>query len=77
MENFENDLIFGSNVTIYENMINTSVPHYVSVREVLNWIKLGRWSKIVEGVRESTNKKTDLPCVTWVCLLYTSDAADE
>lgn len=77
MENFENDLIFGTNVTIYENMINTSVPHYVSVKEVLNWIKIGRWAKIVQGVRDGMNKKTDLPCVTWVGEFKVGDRTEE
>ena len=52
-------------VSVYQNKSSVDYPNNVFLAHVLNWIKIGRWSKQVSLVRETGEGKGDLPCVTW------------
>jgi hypothetical protein len=52
-------------VSVYQNKNSVDVPINVVLTNVLNWIKLGRWAKLIQTIRETGVGKGDLPCVTW------------
>ena len=52
-------------VTLYKNKSAIDETNYIKVDTVLGWIKMGRWKSLVDGVRDGSVDKGDLPCVTW------------
>ena len=52
-------------VSIYENKSSVDRPNSISDTHVLNWIKMGRWEKLVTHIRQTGEGKGNLPCVTW------------
>jgi len=60
-------------VSVYQNKSSVDSPNNVSLEYVLNWIKVGRWSKQVDSVRATGEGKGDLPCVTWAGIFHSGN----
>lgn len=58
-------------ITIFKNIITVSEPHYISVQEALNRIRIGKSKNLCEQIRackskdERNNLKKQLPCVVF------------